>query len=193
MASFSSRISDLVGLRWCRRISLWYCQHRDYSSVPLFLFHKGIKLFSSFLLCLCSGSECPGKPSFSWILESFGGGERNFRKTVYWSRSLIKSEGVPLDPLTGDLHDLPKSLALASNLRLSFSFSWVCFGLKLFWFVAGIFIVLSIHWSLDLLLHWYMQQMLMLPTFEPSVYQVPGWSWGYNGAQTQIWFLQPRT
>lgn len=60
-----------------------------------------------FMLYLCSGSKYLGISMFFRNLELFGGGEGNFRKFLFWSRSLLTSEGVPLDPLIGFLHCLP--------------------------------------------------------------------------------------
>ena len=91
--------------------------------------HPGAPVVSFLCFAFVLVQNAQENPAFLGFFSS-GGDERNFRKILYFSRSLTTSEGVPLDLLIGDLQDLQKSLALASKYILSFFFSWVSFGLE---------------------------------------------------------------
>lgn len=150
--------------------------------MPL-LFHKGLKLVPFYALPLFC-FKYPGIPRLSWILELLGGGERNFMKFLVWSRSPLKSEGVPLNPLIGYPHGLSDHWHLRQSTASSFPSPWVACP-------DNIFICSrSLHYSVHSLISGAIASLMyadnLLHVFEPSLWWAPGWCWGYNGVQTWL-------
>lgn len=155
----------------------------------LLLLYKGLKLFPVYALPLF-WFRMPRKTQLFRILESFRGGERTVRKIQYCSRSLIKFEGVPLDLLIGDIQDLQKSLAFASKYILSFSFSWVSFGLELFWFAVRVFVAPSTHLLITRPIASLIHAANVSATYIWALCMPGTWlELGDNGVQNLIWFL----
>jgi len=130
-------------------------------------------------------------PRFSWILEPFGGEERNIREVLISRTSFLNSKGVPLGYLNKLSPWFSKSLAVVSQYSISFL-------LLLGWLWSRSVLLncnRSLHSPFHSLIPGYIASLMhteifcihFLPIFEPHMCQAPEWPWGAQ------WYVKPDT